>query len=141
MARYLKDLQPNRGGRQSGVEAAELLGISEPHSRPFRERYNSEGAERMIDRRRGSRGTGSRSWSSSTGRAMIYGEFSMKHLHEALRAEHGFEPSCSWVKVVLQGRGLGEVRPRATLPQMLVGILRDDDAGQGSRCRVRRSPD
>ena len=33
----------------------------------------------------------------------------MKHLYEALRAEHGFEPSCRWVKAVLQSRGLGEV--------------------------------
>jgi hypothetical protein len=34
-----------RGGR--------ALGISEPHSRRFRERYNSEGAEGTIDRGRG----------------------------------------------------------------------------------------
>jgi hypothetical protein len=63
----------------------------------------------MIDRRRGSRGTGSRSWSSSIGRAMRCGNFTMKDLQEALRGEHDFKPSCRRVKAVLQSRGLGEV--------------------------------
>src|SRR4029077_8597374 len=35
------------------VEAAELLGISERHFRRLRDRYEAEGAEGLIDRRRG----------------------------------------------------------------------------------------
>jgi hypothetical protein len=38
-----------------------------------------------------------------------FGNLTVKHLHDAPRAEHGFEPSCRWVKAVLQSRGLGEV--------------------------------
>src|SRR5712691_1168922 len=40
-------------GRLSCVEAAELLGISERHFRRLRDRYEAEGAEGLIDRRRG----------------------------------------------------------------------------------------
>jgi Winged helix-turn helix len=42
-----------RGGRLSCVETAELLGISERHFRRLRDRYEAEGPEGLIDRRRG----------------------------------------------------------------------------------------
>jgi transposase len=73
MARYLEALERYRGGRLSCVEAAEVLGISERHFRRLRDRYEAEGAEGLIDRRRGRasgrgrRWTGSRLWSSSIG--------------------------------------------------------------------------
>jgi hypothetical protein len=53
MARSLETLERYRGGRLSCVEAAELLGISERHFRRLRDRYEVEGAEGLIDRRRG----------------------------------------------------------------------------------------
>src|ERR1700746_1166083 len=53
MARYIEGLERYRGGRLSCAEAAELLGISEPHFRGLRARYEGEGAEGLIDRRRG----------------------------------------------------------------------------------------
>jgi transposase len=53
MARYLEVSQRYRGGRLSCVEAAELLGISERHFRRLRDRYEAEGPEGLIDRRRG----------------------------------------------------------------------------------------
>ena len=81
MARYVEALERHRGGRLSCIEAAEVLGISERHFRRLRDRYEAEGAEGLIDRRRGrasgvglqptglTRGgrqrTGSNSWSSS----------------------------------------------------------------------------
>ena len=53
MARYVEALERYRGGRLSCVEAAEVLGISERHFRRLRDRYEAEGAEGLIDRRRG----------------------------------------------------------------------------------------
>ena len=53
MARYIEGLECYRAGRLSCGEAAELLGISERHFRRLRDRYEAEGAEGLIDRRRG----------------------------------------------------------------------------------------
>ena len=53
MARYIEGLERYRAGRLSCGEAAALLGISERHFRRLRDRYEAEGAEGLIDRRRG----------------------------------------------------------------------------------------
>ena len=53
MARYLEGLERHRAGRLSCLEAAAFLGISERHFRRLRDRYEAEGAEGLIDRRRG----------------------------------------------------------------------------------------
>jgi transposase len=53
MARYVEALERYRGGRLRCMEAAEVLGISERHFRRLRDRYEAEGAEGLIDRRRG----------------------------------------------------------------------------------------
>ena len=54
----------------------------------------------------------------------------MKCLREGLPVEHSFEPSCRWVKAVSQSRGLRGDRGQELLgQQILVGSLRDDDAG------------
>ncbi len=134
MARYLEALERYRGGRLSCVEAAEFLGISERHFRRLRERYEAEGAEGVIDRRRGR---------ASARRAPVdriefvveqfrtrYWDFTVKHFHEALVAEHGFKLSYSWTKAVLQSGGLVAIapqrsahrkkRPRRPLPGMML---------------------
>lgn len=122
MARYLEALERYRGGRLSCVEAAEFLGISERHFR------------RLRDRRRGR---------ASARRAPVdriefvveqfrtrYWDFTVKHFHEALVADHGFKLSYSWTKAVLQSRGLvasapqrsvhRKKRPRRPLPGMML---------------------
>ena len=53
MARYIEGLERYRAGRLSCEEAAELLGVSERHFRRLRDRYEADGAEGLIDRRRG----------------------------------------------------------------------------------------
>lgn len=134
MARYLEALERYRGGRLSCVEAAEFLGISERHFRRLRERYEADGAEGVIDRRRGR---------ASARRAPVdriefvveqfrtrYWDFTVKHFHEALVAEHGFKLSYSWTKAALQSRGLVAIapkrsahrkkRPRRPLPGMML---------------------
>ena len=45
-AQCLKSVHRYRGGRRSCVEAAELLGISEPYFRRFRERERRRGRDR-----------------------------------------------------------------------------------------------
>src|SRR5438105_15327007 len=96
MARYVEALERYRGGRLSCMEAAEFLGIRERHFRRLRERYEADGAEVLIDRRRG-RASGrrapvdriefvveqyrTRSWDCRG-----------KHFPEARQAEPGFAP-------------------------------------------------
>src|SRR5271165_1836084 len=41
-----------------------------------------------------------------------YGDFTVKHFHEALQAEHGFALGYTWTKTVLQSRGLVAIAPR-----------------------------
>jgi transposase len=134
MARYVEALERYRGGRLSCVEAAELLGISERHFRRLRDRYEAEGAEGLIDRRRG-RASGRR---AAVDRIEFvveqyrtrYWDFTVKHFHEALQTEHGFALSYTWTKTALQSRGLVAIaphrsahrkkRPRRPLPGMML---------------------
>jgi transposase InsO family protein len=93
-----------------------LLGISERHFRRLRDRYDAEGAEGLIDRRRG-RKSGRRApvdWIEFVVEQYRtrYFDFTVKHFHEALCAEHGFALSYTWTKTVLQQRGLVPVSTR-----------------------------
>jgi len=134
MSRYLDGINRYRHGGLNCVEAAELLGISERHFRRLKDRYEAEGAEGLIDRRRGRR----------SGRRVPvdriefvveqyrtrYFDFTVKHFHEALCAEHDFPLSYSWTKTVLQQRGLVPIaskrsahrkkRVRRPLPGMML---------------------
>ena len=116
MARYVEALERYRGGRLSCVEAAELLGISERQFRRLRDRYEAEGAEGLIDRRRG-RASGRRAAADRIEFVVEqyrtrYWDFTVKHFHEALQTEHGFALSYTWTKTVLQSRGLVAITPR-----------------------------
>ena len=110
MARCLEGLEGYRAGRLSVLEAAELIGVSERHFRRLRDRYEEEGAEGLIDRRRG-RASGRRiavdriEWVVEQYRTRYF-DFTAKHFHEALQAEFGFDLSYTWTKTVLQQRGL-----------------------------------
>jgi transposase len=111
-----------------------LLGISERHFRRLRDRYEAEGAEGLIDRRRG-RISGRRAPVDQIEFVIEqyrtrYWDFTVKHFHEALRTDHGFTLSYTWTKAVLQSRGLVRVapkrsahrkkRPRRPLPGMML---------------------
>src|ERR1700682_3748776 len=100
MARYVEGLERYRGGRLSCIEAAELLGISERHFRRLRDRYEAGGAEGLIDRRRG-RASGRRAPVDRIEFVVEqyrtrYWDFTVKHFHEALQAEHGFSLGYTW---------------------------------------------
>ena len=134
VARIVEAIGRHRSGALSCVEAAEVLGMSERHFRRLRDRYEAEGAEGLIDRRRG-RASGRRApvdrieWVLAQYRTR-YWDFTAKHFHERLVAEHGFGLSYTWTKLVLQRAGLVErapkrsahrkKRPRRPLPGMML---------------------
>lgn len=134
VARIVEAVGRYRGGRLSCIEAAEVLGISERHFRRLRDRYEAEGAEGLIDRRRG-RVSGRRvpidriEWVLEQFRTRYF-DFTVKHFHERLVSEHEFELGYTWTKRVLQTAGLVQraprrsahrkKRPRRPLPGMLL---------------------
>ena len=134
VARIVEAIGRHRGGALSCVEAAEALGMSERHFRRLRDRYEAEGAEGLIDRRRG-RAAGRRApvdrieWVLEQYRTR-YWDFTAKHFHERLVAEHKFELGYTWTKRVLQDAGLvrrapkrsahRKKRPRRPLPGMML---------------------
>jgi Winged helix-turn helix len=115
VARYLEGLSRYRAGAFSGCEAAEFLGISERHFRRLRDVYEAEGAEGLIDRRRG-RASGRRApvdkveWVVEQYRTR-YWDFTAKHFHEEI-AKAGFDLGYTWTKTVLQQRGCIRPAPR-----------------------------
>jgi len=134
MARILEALSWYNAGRLSCVEAGELLGMSERHFRRLRDRYEAQGAEGLIDRRRG-RVSGRRvavdriEWVLEQYRTRYF-DFTVKHFHDRLCEEHGFELSYTWVKDRLHEAGLvrpapkrsahRKKRPRRPLPGMML---------------------
>jgi transposase len=133
MARIVDAIGRYRTGELSCLEAADLLGMSERHFRRLRDRFEADGAEGIIDRRRGR---------VSHRRARVdevewvieqfatrYYDFTVKHFHEELRRA-GFGRSYTWTKSVLQLRGLvwpaprrsahRKKRPRRPLPGMML---------------------
>ncbi len=117
-------------------QAAEILGISDRHMRRIRERYEEEGYNGLLDRRRGK--PSRRRVPLATVEKIFalyrekYFDLNVQHFHEKLAAEHGIELSYSWVKQALQGAGLvgrerkrgvhRKRRARRPLPGMLLHI-------------------
>jgi transposase len=134
VARIVEAIGRYRGGALSCMEAAEVLGMSERHFRRLRDRYEAEGAEGLIDRRRG-RVAGRRvpvdriEWVLEQYRTRYF-DFTAKHFHEQLVAESGFELGYTWTKLTLQAAGLArrapkraahrKKRPRRPLPGMML---------------------
>jgi len=117
-------------------QAAEILGISDRHMRRWRERYEEEGYNGLLDRRRGK--PSRRRVPVATVEKVFalyrekYFDLNVQHFHEKLQAEHGIELSYTWVKQALQGAGLvargrrrgahRKRRERRPLPGMLLHI-------------------
>jgi len=113
MARIVEAVGLYRTGKVTCEAAADWLGMSERHFRRLRDRYEAEGAEGIIDRRRG-RASGRRApvdkveWVIDQFMTRYF-DFTVKHFHEEI-AKRGFVYSYSWTKMVLQRSGL--VRPK-----------------------------
>ena len=118
----------------SQAEAAEVLGVSERTFRRWRDRYEADGADGLYDRRLG-RVSARRAPVDEVARVLAlfdtrYWDFTAKHFHEKLVAEHGCARSYNWVRLTLQARGRMRAaprrgahrrkRPRRALPGMMV---------------------
>jgi len=116
MARLLDAITRWQSGGLSCLEAAEFLGISERQFRRLRDRYEEDGADGLIDRRRG-RASGKRvavdriEWVLEQYRTRYF-DFTAKHFHEHLVRDHGFKLSYTWTKLALQAAGLVKRAPR-----------------------------
>ena len=116
MARIVEAVGLYRTGKVTCEEAASWLGMSERHFRRLRDRYETEGADGIIDRRRG-RASGRRApvdqveWMIDQFMTRYF-DFTVKHFHEEI-AKRGFVYSYTWTKMMLQRSGL--VRPKRKL--------------------------
>ena len=105
-----------RRGVLGQAEAAEILGVSERTFRRWRDRFEAEGAEGLYDRRLG-RLSARRAPVDEVARVLElfdtrYWDFTAKHFHEKLVAEHGCKRSYNWVRLTLQAYGRRRAAPR-----------------------------
>lgn len=97
-------------GRMMWWEAAEILGVSCRTMRRLRWRYEKQGYDGLLDRRR--RTPSPRRVPVETVRKVLnlyrdeYRDFNVRHFHEKLVQEHRIELSYEWVKSALQAAGL-----------------------------------
>ena len=97
------------GGVLRQTETAEVLGVSERTFRRRRDRYEAEGAEGLYDRHLG----GASAWCAPADEVMSvlelfdtrYWDFTAKHFHKKLVAEHDFKRSYNWLRLTLQADG------------------------------------
>src|SRR6478672_10274894 len=96
----------------SGLEASELLGISERQFRRYRDRYEEEGLAGLADKRLG-KASARRvpvdeiAWMLDQYRSQYWG-WNVKRFHERLQRHHGFNWGYTWVKTQLHAAGLVE---------------------------------
>lgn len=94
----------------SMMEAGELLGISERQFRRFRDRYEEDGLEGLIDRRLGKPSPKRVPLADARLMLELYGNayrgWNVKHFHEHLVRDHAFRWGYTWVKTQLHAAGL-----------------------------------
>lgn len=99
-------------GELSMMEAGELLGMSERQFRRYRDRYEEEGLEGLVDRRLG-KPSSKRVPAAERDRMLAlyreaYRGWNVKHFHEHLRRDYAFRWGYTWVKTQLHTAGLVE---------------------------------
>ena len=99
-------------GELSMMEAGELLGMSERQFRRYRDRYEEDGLDGLVDRRLGKpspkRVPATEAWRMLALYREAYRGWNVKHFHEHLRRDHGFRWGYTWVKTQLHTAGLVE---------------------------------
>ena len=99
-------------GELSMLEAGEVLGMSERQFRRYRDRYEEDGLDGLVDRRLGK--PSPRRVPSAAAALMLelyggtYRGWNVKHFHEHLVRDHGFRWGYTWVKTQLHTAGLVE---------------------------------
>ena len=110
MRKFRDVLSRWEGGDLSMMEAGELLGMSERQFRRYRDRYEEEGLDGLVDRRLGK--PSAKRVPSEAAQLMKelyegpYRGWNVKHFHEHLVRDHGFRWSYTWTKTQLQTAGL-----------------------------------
>ena len=99
-------------GELSMMEAGELLGMSERQFRRYRDRFEEDGFEGLVDGRLG-KPSPKRVPARERDRMLelyreAYRGWNIKHFHEHLRRDHGFRWGYTWVKTQLHAEGLVE---------------------------------
>jgi transposase len=120
-------------GKIKWWQAAELIGISDRQMRRWRKRYEEQGYQGLLDRRR--RKPSSRRVPKEQADEVLslyrdrYFDLNVRHFHEKLGEEHQIGLSYTWVKQALQAAGLvkrkarrGVRRERRPLPGMMLHI-------------------
>src|SRR6266481_1295028 len=112
MQKFRDVLSRWEAGKLSMTEAGELLGVSERQFRRYRERYEEDGLEGLVDGRLG-RPSPKRVPDRERDRMLglyreVYRGWNVKHFYEHLRRDHGFRWGYTWVKTQLHAAGLVE---------------------------------
>lgn len=116
MKKFLDVLGRYERRKLSALEAGEILGCSERQFRRWRDRYEEEGLDGLLDKRLG-KASAKRvpadrvEWMLEQYRTHYRG-WNVKHFHEHLEKRHGFLWSYTWTKTQLQLSGLIERAPR-----------------------------
>jgi transposase len=110
MQKFRDVLSRWEASKLSGLEAAELLGMSERTFRRYRQRFEEGGGDGLLDRRVGKPSAKQvpkerRDWMLELYQAQYRG-WNVKHFHEHLVTHHGFSWGYSWTKSQLQASGL-----------------------------------
>jgi hypothetical protein len=112
MQKFRDVLSRWEAGELSMLEAGELLGMSERQFRRYRDRYEEDGLEGLVDRRLGK--PSPRRVPASDARLTLelyggaYRGWNVKHFHEHLVRDHGFRWGYTWAKTQLHTTGLVE---------------------------------
>jgi transposase len=112
MQKFRDVLSRWEAGRLSMAEAGELLGMSERQFRRYRDRYEEDGLDGLLDRRLG-KASPKRVPAAERERVLAlyrstYRGWNVKHFVEHLRRDHTFRWSYTWVKTQLHTAGLVE---------------------------------
>jgi len=112
MQKFRDVLSRWEAGGLSMLEAGEVLGMSERQFRRYRDRYDEDGRDGLIDRRLG-KPSPQRVPAAEVSRMLelyreAYRGWNVKHFHEHLRRDHGFRWGYTWVKTQLHTAGLVE---------------------------------
>jgi len=94
----------------SAIEAGEILGVSERQFRRYRHRYDEDGLAGLVDRRLGKASVkrvpvDKIVWMLGQYRTHHMG-WNVKHFHEHLQRQYGFEWGYTWTKTRLYAAGL-----------------------------------
>ena len=112
MQKFRDVLSRWESGTLSMMEAGELLGMSERQFRRYRDRYEEEGVDGLVDRRLGQPSPKRVPQAERERMLKLYRElyhgWNVKHFHEHLRRDHAFGWGYTWVKTQLHTAGLVE---------------------------------